>query len=73
MKKKTVKKLTLAKETLRGLDKRDGLRHVAGGTDGFNYNYGFVGPRVTVETGCDFCQTGSCCTCMNSCAETECC
>jgi hypothetical protein len=54
--KKQMKKLALAKETLRGLEKRDGLRHVAGG--------------LTVETGCNYCQTGSCCTCVNGC-DTE--
>jgi hypothetical protein len=37
--KKQMKKLKLAKETLRGLD--DSLRHVAGG--------------LTIVTGCDYC------------------
>lgn len=55
--KKQTKKLRLAKETLLGLEERDGLRHVGGG----------VG---TVETGCNFCATGSCCTCVNGC-DTE--
>ncbi|MEO6191963.1 MAG: hypothetical protein ABIS20_03055 [Thermoanaerobaculia bacterium] len=55
--KKQMKKLTLAKETLRGLEKRDSLRQVAGGLAG-------VG---TVETGCNFCESGSCCTCVNGC------
>jgi hypothetical protein len=36
--KKQMKKLVLAKETLRGLEKLDGLGHVAGG--------------LTVESGC---------------------
>ena len=51
---KKTKKLVLAKETLRGLDKRDSLRQVAGGT---------------VESGCTACNpsVGSCCSCINSC------
>lgn len=61
MRKKSLKKLVLAKETVRGLDKRDDLRHVAGGLK--------VG---TVETGCNFCETGSCCTCVNGCETTVC-
>jgi hypothetical protein len=64
--KKQTKKLKLAKETLRGLEKRDGLTHVAGGS------FDTLGRQVTVETGCDFCETGSCQTCRTSCAETEC-
>jgi hypothetical protein len=52
--KKQLKKLTLAKETVRELEKRDGLRHAAGGF--------FVGRQGTVETGCNFCETGSCAT-----------
>jgi hypothetical protein len=49
--KKQAKKLVLARETVRGLEKRDGLKHVAGG----------IMPVGTVETGCKFCETGSCC------------
>jgi hypothetical protein len=54
MKKKT-KKLVLAKETLRGLDNRDGLRQVAGG--------------VTVVSGCTDCDpsVGSCDSCVDTC------
>jgi hypothetical protein len=62
--KKQMKKLTLAKETLRGLNKRDGLGQVAGG---LAYQYQQVG---TVESGCNFCETGSCCTCVNGCDTT---
>ena len=60
MKKKSLKKLKLAKETVRELG------HVVGGT---NYPYQGVG---TVETGCNFCETGSCCTCVNGCETTVC-
>jgi hypothetical protein len=64
--KKQVKKLVLAKETLRGLEKRDGLRQVAGGTL-YQQQQQFGG---TVETGCTACDPseGSCCSCINSCA-----
>lgn len=54
MKKQMKKKLTLAKETMRALENREDLRQAAGGTDP---NPGF---RKTVNTGCDFCKTGSC-------------
>ncbi len=64
--KKQVKKLTLAKETLRGLEKRDGLRHVAGGT---LYEQQFGRTGGTVDSGCTDCDpsVGSCCTCFASC------
>jgi hypothetical protein len=54
MKKKTVKKLVLAKETLRGLG------HVVGGTDN-----GYGG--ITVVTGCTDCDPSntSCNTCQS--------
>jgi hypothetical protein len=53
--KKKMKKLKLAKETVRELD--NGLTHVAGG--------------LTVVSGCNYCPTGTCCTCLNGCdAET---
>jgi hypothetical protein len=54
--KKQMKKLALAKETLRGLEKRDGLGHVAGGT---------------VDSGCTACDPsdGSCCSCYNGCVD----
>lgn len=55
--KKQTKKLVLAKETLRELEKRDELGHVAGG--------------LTVVSGCNYCPTGSCCTCANGCDTTE--
>lgn len=60
--KKTPKKLKLAKETLRGLDKRDG-RHVAGGTQVNQFQ------GVTVVTGCTDCDpsVGSCDSCVNTC------
>jgi hypothetical protein len=44
--KKQTKKLVLAKETLRALEDRDGLKQAAGG--------------LTVVTGCNYCYTGSC-------------
>lgn len=50
--KKLMKKLTLTKETVQGLEKRDGLSHVVGGE--------YVARQKTVETGCNFCETGSC-------------
>jgi len=54
--KKKAKKLVLAKETLRGLDNRNGLRQVVGGT---------------VVSGCTACDPseGSCCTCFNGCVD----
>jgi hypothetical protein len=68
MKKQMKKKLTLAKETLQGLENREGLKQAAGGTDQYNQFHG----AGTVETGCNLCTTniseGSCCSCINSCA-----
>jgi hypothetical protein len=61
--KKKVKKLVLAKETLRGLDN---LRQVAGGT---LYEQQFGRTGGTVESGCTDCDpsVGSCCTCFATC------
>ena len=65
--KKQMKKLVLAKETLRGLEKRDGLRQVAGGTF-YEQQFGRTGG--TVESGCTDCDPslGSCHTCATSCS-----
>jgi hypothetical protein len=65
MKKQMKKKLTLTKETLRGLVNREGLKQVAGGTAQNNQFRG----AGTVESGCTACDpsVGSCCTCFASC------